>query len=61
MRRDEEETRQEQSDRKEIMELYKDLDQYNRDTWIIIGKRLLGGQLHKYNEGKILGKNVKKY
>ena len=22
--------------------------QYNRDTWIIIGKRLLGGQLHKY-------------
>ena len=38
MRRDEEEARQEQSDRKEIMELYKDLDQYNRDTWIIIGR-----------------------
>lgn len=61
LRRDEEEIRQEQNDRKEIMELYKDLDQYNRDTWIIIGKRLLGGQLHKYNENEILGKNSKRY
>lgn len=26
----------------------------NRDTWIIIGKRLLGGQLHKYNENHIV-------
>lgn len=61
LRRDEEEIRQEQNDRKEIMELYKDLDQYNRDTWIIIGKQLLGGQLHKYNENEILGKNSKRY
>ena len=38
----------------EIMELYRDMDQYNRDTWIIIGKRLLGGQLHKYNENHIV-------
>lgn len=61
LRRDKEEVRQEQSDRKEIMELYKDLDQYNRDTWIIIGKRLLGGQLHKYNADEILSENVKRY
>ena len=41
------------------MELYRDMDQYNRDTWIIIGKRLLGGQLHKYNEDSILEKRLK--
>ena len=50
LRKEEEQQQQEQNDRKEIMELYRDMDQYNRDTWIIIGKRLLGGQLHKYNE-----------
>ena len=31
----------------------------NRDTWIIIGKRLLGGQLHKYNEDSIIEKRLK--
>ena len=36
-----------------------DMDQYNRDTWIIIGKRLLGGQLHKYNEDSIIEKRLK--
>ena len=30
------------------MELYRNLDQYNRDTWIILGKRLLGGQIEDY-------------
>lgn len=50
----EEQQQREQNDRKEIMELYRDMDQYNRDTWIIIGKRLLGGQLHKYNENHIV-------
>lgn len=30
-----------------------------RDTWIIIGKRLLGGQLHKYNEDSIVEKRLK--
>ena len=43
MRKEEEQQQREQNDRKEIMELYRDMDQYNRDTWIIIGKRLLGG------------------
>ncbi|WP_390415624.1 hypothetical protein [Mediterraneibacter gnavus] len=56
LRKEEEQQQQEQNDRKEIMELYRDMDQYNRDTWIIIGKRLLGGQLHKYNENCILRK-----
>ena len=50
LRKDEEEQQREQDNKREIMELYRDMDQYNRDTWIIIGKRLLGGQLHKYNE-----------
>ncbi|EGX77541.1 hypothetical protein HMPREF9457_03808 [Dorea formicigenerans 4_6_53AFAA] len=54
LRKEEEQQQQEQNDRKEIMELYRDMDQYNRDTWIIIGKRLLGGQLHKYNENHIV-------
>jgi hypothetical protein len=39
--------------------LYRDMDQYNRDTWIIIGKRLLSGQLHKYNEESIIEKRLK--
>lgn len=56
LRKEEEQQQQEQNDRKEIMELYRDMDQYNRDTWIISGKRLLGGQLHKYNENCILRK-----
>jgi len=54
LRKEEEQQQREQNDRKEIMELYRDMDQYNRDTWIIIGKRLLGGQLHKYNENHIV-------
>jgi hypothetical protein len=49
----------EQDNKREIMELYRDMDQYNRDTWIIIGKRLLGGQLHKYNEDSIVEKRLK--
>ena len=55
LRKDEEE----QDNKREIMELYRDMDQYNRDTWIIIGKRLLGGQLHKYNEDSIVEKRLK--
>lgn len=39
--------------------LINNMDQYNRDTWIIIGKRLLGGQLHKYNEDSIVEKRLK--
>lgn len=39
--------------KREILDLYKSLDQYNRDTWIILGKRLLGGQLQEYS--KLLG------
>ena len=54
LRKEEEQQQREQNDRKEIMELYRDMDQYNRDTWIIMGKRLLGGQLHKYNENHIV-------
>lgn len=56
LRKDEEEQQREQDNKREIMELYRDMDQYNRDTWIIIGKRLLGGQLHKYNEDSIVEK-----
>ena len=48
-----------EDNKREIMELYRDMDQYNRDTWIIIGKRLLGGQLHKYNEDSIVEKRLK--
>lgn len=36
--------------KREILDLYKSLDQYNRDTWIILGKRLLGGQLQEYSK-----------
>ena len=54
-----EEQQREQDNKREIMELYRDMDQYNRDTWIIIGKRLLGGQLHKYNEDSIVEKRLK--
>lgn len=32
----------------ETMKLYESLSQYNRETWIILGKRLLGGQIHDY-------------
>ena len=53
------EQQREQDNKREIMELYRDMDQYNRDTWIIIGKRLLGGQLHKYNEDSIIEKRLK--
>ena len=59
LRKDEEEQQREQDNKREIMELYRDMDQYNRDTWIIIGKRLLGGQLHKYNEDSIIEKRLK--
>lgn len=59
LRKDEEEQQREQDNKREIMELYRDMDQYNRDTWIIIGKRLLGGQLHKYNEESIIEKRLK--
>ena len=45
--------------RKDEEEQQRDMDQYNRDTWIIIGKRLLGGQLHKYNEDSIIEKRLK--
>lgn len=59
LRKDEEEQQREQDNKREIMELYRDMDQYNRDTWIIIGKRLLGGQLHKYNEDSIIKRRLK--
>lgn len=59
LRKDEEEQQREQDNKREIMELYRDMDQYNRDTWIIIGKRLLGGQLHKYNEDSIIERRLK--
>ena len=59
LRKDEEEQQREQDNKREIMELYRDMDQYNRDTWIIIGKRLLGGQLHKHNEDSIVEKRLK--
>ena len=59
LRKDEEEQQREQDNKREIMDLYRDMDQYNRDTWIIIGKRLLGGQLHKYNEDSIIEKRLK--
>lgn len=36
--------------RSEIMKLYRSLDQYNRETWVILGKRLLGGQMEDYKE-----------
>ena len=55
LRKDEEEQQRDQNNKREIM----DMDQYNRDTWIIIGKRLLGGQLHKYNEDSIVEKRLK--
>ena len=54
LKKDEQVEKREQNDRNEIMELYKNMDQYNRDTWIIVGKRLLGGQLHRFNENVIL-------
>lgn len=54
LKKDEQVENREQNDRNEIMELYKNMDQYNRDTWIIVGKRLLGGQLHRFNENVIL-------
>lgn len=56
LRQNKEEQQRELDAKKEIMDLYREMDQYNRDTWIIIGKRLLGGQLHKYNENCILRK-----
>ena len=59
LRKNEEEQQREQDNKREIMELYRDMAQYNRDTWIIIGKRLLGGQLHKYNEDSIVEKRLK--
>lgn len=34
----------------EIMRLYRSLDRYNRETWVILGKRLLGGQIQDYTE-----------
>lgn len=54
LRQDQVEQQRELDAKKEIMDLYREMDQYNRDTWIIIGKRLLGGQLHKYNENYII-------
>lgn len=32
------------------MRLYRSLDRYNRETWVILGKRLLGGQIQDYTE-----------
>ncbi len=60
LKKEESEKQKECDNRKEIMDLYKDLNQYNRDTWIIIGKRLLGAQLHMYNENEII-KKTRKY
>ncbi len=54
LKKDEQVEKKEQNDRNEIMELYKNMDQYNRDTWIIVGKRLLGGQLHRFNKNVII-------
>lgn len=34
----------------EIMRLYRSLDRYNREIWVILGKRLLGGQIQDYTE-----------
>ena len=36
--------------RREVIELYENLSQYNRETWVIVGKRLLGGQVHDYKK-----------
>lgn len=44
------EQEQEYDVRSEIMKLYRSLDQYNRETWVILGKRLLGGQMEDYKE-----------
>lgn len=41
---------QEYDVRSELMKLYRSLDQYNRETWVILGKRLLGGQMQDYKE-----------
>lgn len=49
------ETNREYDVKTEIMRLYKSLDKYNRETWVILGKRLLGGQLQDYT--KIIDEN----
>lgn len=36
--------------RNEIIKLYRSLDKYNQETWIILGKRLLGAQILGYRE-----------
>ena len=45
-----EEKKNESDIRNEIMKLYRSLDQYNKETWIILGKRLLGAQIQNYRE-----------
>lgn len=49
LREDEREESQEHNAKQEIMEIYKGLDQYNKATWVIIGKRLLGGQNQNFD------------
>lgn len=48
--KEEKNTQKDYDTKREIFDLYKSLDQYNRDTWIILGKRLLGGQLQEYSK-----------
>ena len=49
LREDEQEELKENDAKKEIMEIYRNLDQYNRNTWVILGKRLLGGQKQDFD------------
>lgn len=44
LREDEQKELGEYNAKQEVMEIYKDLDKYNRNTWVILGRRLLGGQ-----------------
>ncbi len=32
------------NEREEMMKIYRGLNQYNKDTWMLLGKRLLEGQ-----------------
>ena len=44
LRKNEEEQQREQDNKREIMELYRDMDQYNRDTWIIYYRKAFIGR-----------------
>lgn len=44
LREDEQEKSPKCNEREELMNIYRGLDQYNKNTWIILGKRLLESQ-----------------